>query len=266
MKNLITKKFIFGVLLTCSLTLASLACRSTKTPESLDANAANDSANGVDDATPARADASDAAMSGSAELIAKGVKLFEEYRNDEAMQAYKSALELDPDSGEAHYRIGLVYADAGDKEAAEKSYKEAVERLEKRVRKNEEDASAYRYLAQAHAKLGDHADAVKALRQLVKLQPDESYHHYELGLALGKLALYPEAVQSLKKATQLDPDNFRAIEALERAQEGAKRREIALKRQEEEQRRLDPASNRAREQNSNLVAAPPSLAPSTKQN
>lgn len=266
MKITINRIMISSVLLTCSLALASFGCRSTKTPEPLDANAANESGSSVDATTHARVDASEAAMSGSAELIAKGVKLFEEYRNEEAMQAYKSALELDPDNGESHYRIGLVHADAGDKEAAEKSYREAVERLEKTVRKNEEDASAYRYLAQSHAKLGDHADAVKALRQLVKIQPDESYHHYELGLELGKLALYPEAVQSLKKATQLDPDNFRAIEALERAQEGAKRREIALKRQEEEQRRLDPNSNRARDKNSNLVAAPPSLTQPAKQN
>jgi hypothetical protein len=78
--------------------------------------------------------------------------------------------------------------------------------------------------------------------------------------------LYPEAVQSLKKATQLDPDNFRAVEALERAKEGAKRREIALKRQEDEQRRSDDEPVRAREKNSNLVAAPPSLKQPAKQN
>jgi tetratricopeptide (TPR) repeat protein len=162
MNIIINPKLLLIALLIASLAI-SLSCRATETPDAANVttDAANNTANNTassDAATPPREDSTDtAATRGSADLIAKGVKLFEEYRNEEAMQAYKNALELDPDNGEAHYRIALVHADTGEREAAEKSYKEAVERLEKVVRKNEDDANAYRYLALSHAKLGDHA-------------------------------------------------------------------------------------------------------------
>ncbi len=198
-------------------------------------------------------------VGGAAALIAEGVKLFEDYRNDEAMARFKRAAELEPENGEAYYRIGLVYADAGNKEEAQKAYEQAVERLEKVVREDGENVAAQRLFAQAQSRLGNHDEAARAYRQVVKLQPDDSYNHYELGIELSKLAQYPEAVQALKRATQLDPDNSRAVEALERAQEGVKRRDAAIKRQEEELRRQTSSPAAPRPAPSGVVPAPPSL-------
>lgn len=204
-------------------------------------------------------------LSGAAAAIAEGKKHFEDYRNDEAIAAFRRATEIDAQNGEAHYRLGLALADAGEKEAAEKSFERAIELFEKTVDENEDDIAAQRYLALANSKLGNHAEAVKAYKEVVRLEPDESNNHYELGLELNKLAQYPEAVQALKKALQLDPESYRAAEALDRAQEGVKRREAALRRQEEELRRQDSASGRARSANSNTVRPLPMLTPTQEE-
>lgn len=79
-----------------------------------------------------------------------------------------------------------------------------------------------------------------------------------------KLAQYPEAAQALKKATQLDPDNYRAVEAYDRAREGVRRRDLAIKKQEEELRRQNPDAAtpaRPRSASGNIVPTLPIPAP-----
>jgi Flp pilus assembly protein TadD len=252
-----------GIVLCGSLAIVLAGCRSDSTQtiknDAQQPQAANDNPPIQPQSTSSSAPSGDVAS-----LLAEGKRHFEDYRNDEAISAFKRVLELDSENGEAYYRLGLAYADVGNDEEADKALTEAVERFEKLVREKEDDITAQRYLALANSKLGKHDEAVRAYKQVVKLEPDESNNHYELGMELSRLAQYPEAVQAFKKATQLDPDDFRAVEALDRAQEGVKRRELALKKQEEELRRQDPA-NRSRSARTNTVPTLPVLTATPKQ-
>lgn len=239
--QLVIEMKIFLLTLVCGLSLlAGAGCRGSSQPASTGDATGGGATDGVASSSSVKS-SDEGARSGAAAFIAEGVKAFEDFRNEEAMAAYNRALEIDPQNGEAYYRLGLVYADTNREEEATKHFQQAVERLEKRVHEDEDDSDSYRYLALAHGRLGEHAEAVKAWKQVVRLEPEDSYNYYELGAALSKLAQYPEAVQALKKATQLDPDNYRAAEALDRAQEGVKRRDAALKRQEEELRQQSGA-------------------------
>lgn len=203
--------------------------------------ASNDNAQATEDnsqATGNSAESSANVYSGeAAALVAEGRKHFEEFRNDEAVKSFERAREINPEEGEIHYRLGLALDDAGDKERAAESYERAVELFEQRLQDDEENIAVQRLLALTYSKLDKHAEAVKAYKQVARLAPDESYNHYELGVELMKLAQYPEAAQALKRATELDPDNYQAAEAYDRAREGVRRRDLAVKKQEEELRR-----------------------------
>jgi len=47
-------------------------------------------------------------------------------RPEEAIQAYRRALQLRPGYAEAHYYIGQIYADLGKKDEAQKAYHAAL--------------------------------------------------------------------------------------------------------------------------------------------
>src|SRR6202165_1450424 len=76
-------------------------------------------------------------------------------------------------------------------------------------------------------------EATRALRQATRLTPDDEEAFYQLGLSETRLAHYPEAVAAFEKALELDPDDYRATDALEIAQEGAKRIKEGKKHAEE---------------------------------
>ena len=188
-------------------------------------------------------------------LLEQGKDLFRQDRDKEAAETFEKALALDPDYGEAHFRLGLAYASLGKREEAEEEYKKAAEAYKKYVRTNQKDPDAFFYMGLSYSKVGDHAEAVKAYRQAVKLQPDDGDLQYELGLSLSRLAQYPEAVIALQKAIDLDPDNYRAGEALEKAKEGAERVRVLQKREEDLLRRQE-AAKRSNQNGLNSNSAP----------
>ena len=191
-------------------------------------------------------------------LLEEGKELFKKDKDAEAAEIFQKAIALDPDYGEAHFRLGLAYASQGKKLEAEEEYKKATEAYKKYVRTNQKDADAFFYMGLAYSKLGDHAEAVKAYKQAAKLQPEDGDLQYELGISLSRLAQYQEAVIALQKAIDLDPDNYRAGEALDKAKEGAERVKVLQKRQEELLRKQGAAAKKANQNglNANTSAQP----------
>lgn len=184
------------------------------------------------------------------EALEKGVEYFSKSKNEKAIDAFKQAVELDPDLAEAHFKLGVAYAleerkeDAkvkvADDELAEDpkkkkkkvakrsseiAFENAVKTYKKFLRKNPKNAEAYFNLGRAHNKLGEKSDkdARKALERAVKLDQESSLYRTELGAVLNKLAKYPEAIRQLNKAIKLQEDNFRAQDLLQEAKAGKKR-------------------------------------------
>ncbi len=191
------------------------------------------------------------------EAIAEGVKLLDLNDNNKAIEAFKQAVKLNPESGEAYFRLGIAYAqvEKSEKEEnlmkvdaaptpkpgrakqskngkfvppppttnSEKAFAESVKAYKKFLIKNPKDDAAYFNLGRAYNKLNNDPEAQKALLQAVKLKPEDTDYQTELGAIYVKLAKYDEAVRALKKALEIDSANLQADELLDKAQSGKKR-------------------------------------------
>lgn len=175
--------------------------------------------------------------------LAEGTQFLDTGETDKAIDALSQAVKLDPDLGEAWFKLGIAFALAekrdetlettspeasnSDKKPAktnsEKAFEKAVAAYKKIISQNEEDHAAYFNLGRAYNKLNEDEDAAKALKQAVKLMPDDTEYQTELGAILIKLAQYHEAIAPLKKALEIDPENIRAQELLEDAEAGRSR-------------------------------------------
>jgi tetratricopeptide (TPR) repeat protein len=222
------------VLIVCILAVASMSC---SRPESnvyiVDANAATP-APSVETFTDANA------------ALAAGNHFLDENQTDAAIEALKQAIALNPDLGEAHFKLGIAYAlqerqqeqtgerlpgevvDGGKqyKTRSDKAFEKAEEAFKKWLKDNPDDINAHYFLGLTYSKLNKDQDAEKEFKQAVKLKPDDTEYQTELGSVLIKLAQYYEAVTALKKAIELDGTNDRAAALLEDAEAGKKRVEF----------------------------------------
>jgi tetratricopeptide (TPR) repeat protein len=172
-----------------------------------------------------------------------GKKFFDNNEEEKAIQAFEQATKLDPNLGEAFFRLGISYEirektdetpapvvkTSKNKKAvlpdkpSDKAYKSAIKAYESFLKKNPKDAGAHFNLGLAYEKIDEDQKSEKSLQQAVKLQPQDSEYKLELGQILIKLAKYEEASSVLKKALQIDPDNLRIEDALGKSEAGRKR-------------------------------------------
>jgi tetratricopeptide (TPR) repeat protein len=193
-------------------------------------------------------------VSGDArEAFDRGMSAYRDDRDDEAVEAFKRAVELDPDFAEAHYRLGLAYNATKKSDEAEKAFRDAVKAYEKLTRRDEKNSDAFYILGLCYEKLGEYDDAVKALKEAVKTSPTENDDKYfELANAHYQLAQYDEAVRALNKALEVNPDNYPAQDLLEKSKAGAER--IADFRKHQEQLRKQQKNSNANNSNANAGA------------
>ena len=171
--------------------------------------------------------------------LVEGNRLMDENDTEKAIQAYKRAIELNPDLPEPYFKLGIAYAliemqmeqegqasetvDAKGKTRSEKQFQKAVEVYTKWLDKNPDDDVAHYNLGRTFNKLFKDEDASKEFKLAIKIKPDDSEYQTELGGSLIKLAQYHEAIPPLKKAIEIDPGNERAISMLEDAEAGRQR-------------------------------------------
>ena len=158
---------------------------------------------------------------------------------DAALDAYQTALRIDPRFVPARINLGMLHDELGRREEAEAQFRKAIE-----VRPD---------LAEVHYSLGllvaeDEerlAEAAEILARATSLDPDHPRMHYNLGLALQRLGRHEEAEQALTRALELDPRGLdyyaalaifyaqqeRWVRALAVVDEGTRRAEDALRRQ-----------------------------------
>jgi tetratricopeptide (TPR) repeat protein len=177
-------------------------------------------------------------------LFERGLDAYKHDRDEEAVEDFKQAVQLDPDFAEAHYRLGLAYNATKQTEEANKSFEQAVKVYEKLTKQDPKNSDAYYFLGLCFEKLGKYDDAVRALKEAVKTSPDENDDKYfELASAQYKLAQYDESVRALNKALEINPDNFPAQELLEQAKSGAERIEEFRKHQEQLRKQQNSNTN-----------------------
>jgi Flp pilus assembly protein TadD len=187
-------------------------------------------------------------------LIEKGKQLYGNDQDEQAADAFKQAIQNDPDNAEAHLRLGMSYAALDKKDEADGEYKKSIELFKKKGESREADS--YFFLGEAHSFLHQDEEAVRAYRQATKLKPEDEEAWYRLGMALTRLAQYPEASSAFQKALDLDPNDSRASEGLDNAKEGSQRIKEGKKHAEDMLKKQQENANGNLNTNSNSSARP----------
>jgi len=121
--------------------------------------------------------------------------------SEKAIEAYRSALEVDDLFFPAKMNLAVLYNTAGRNEEAEILLREILASYP------DEDQAAYS-LGLLLAEMGRLDEAVEFLGRAATLQPDRTRAHYNLGLALQALGRIDEAEGALLRAVELEPENL----------------------------------------------------------
>lgn len=130
------------------------------------------------------------------QMIKDADALFSRGRLDDALEAYKSILELDSSVAWAHSRIGAILAQKGDLDGAEQSLLYALEL-------DPELPQAHSNLGNLHYTRGEYEQAVERYQTASKLDPSNPLYHENLHAAFKKQKKLTEAVKSLKQSHKL---------------------------------------------------------------
>lgn len=226
-----------------SALLAGAACSKKQTDQGSNYNAPADGSAQQHQGEPVSGDAREA--------LDRGMAAYRNDRDEEAVGEFKRAVELDPDFAEAHYRLGNAYLAMGNKDEAEKAFRDAVKAYEKITKRDDKNSDAFYFLGLCYEKLGEYDDAVKALKEAVKTSPTESDDkYYELGFSQMKLAQYDEAVRAFNKALEINPDNYPAQDKLAEAKAGAER-VSDFRRHQEQMRKQEQKNSNSNNSNAN---------------
>ncbi len=160
--------------------------------------------------------------------------LLTENRLDEATEAFKQSLQVDPSYTDSHTRLGNVFVKQGQIEAGLASLRKAIEldpkfpgyrhnlgevlvsvdRLDEAARVYQEAIVAIPdepSFAQEHFEiletLGHYNEAIRTLRKGEAIDPTDPYFPYQLGRMFQELGRYDEAISCFERTKGLDPDN-----------------------------------------------------------
>jgi tetratricopeptide (TPR) repeat protein len=128
-----------------------------------------------------------------------------------AKAAALKAMELDPQSAEAHHALGHVLTQY------ERRFIEADEHYRTSIRLNGNDATAYMRMAINHAHLGRLQDAVAEMRHARYLEPTTIIFSANVGMMQYYARAYDEAIAELRRVIELQPDFDHAHRLLGRA-------------------------------------------------
>jgi arylsulfatase A-like enzyme len=120
-------------------------------------------------------------------------------RDEEARQAFESALRADPDNLVALSDLGLLAMRAGDPAGAERFFREGLRR----------DASAEilaNNLGLALGMRGRNAEAEEAFRRALELRPDFTMARFNLGVVLHRQNKSTEALKEFDRVSSEEPD------------------------------------------------------------
>jgi Flp pilus assembly protein TadD len=120
-------------------------------------------------------------------------------RDNEAIDAFKQALKIKPDYADAHYSLGISYAVLS-------RWSEAIDAFKQAIKINPEYADAHYNLGLAYSNLGRSTEAIDAYQQTIKINPNYAKAYNNLGAVYVNLNRYTEAIDTFKQAIRIKPD------------------------------------------------------------
>jgi serine/threonine-protein kinase len=119
-------------------------------------------------------------------------------RFDEAVVAFRKALQRNQHYGEAYIQLGLAYAEHGQLTPAIATFEEAI-RQERYFSNKEDFARAYYNLGFLHAQQGRLDQAIAAYRRATAINNNYALAYCYLGLALQDKGRFAEALAALRR-------------------------------------------------------------------
>ncbi len=119
-------------------------------------------------------------------------------RPDRGIEHLRKATEIQPDLAEAHINLGTAYLGAGRHAAA-------IDHLRKAVELQPQGALGLVNLGAAYNEAGRYNEALDPLRKALERQPGHPGAHVNIGASFHGLGRYEEAVEHLETALELQP-------------------------------------------------------------
>ena len=119
---------------------------------------------------------------------------------EQAREAYRRSLELDPGHVDARINLGRLLHEAGEWEAAEKHYRMALA-------DRSDDSTALFNLAVVLEDLGRRKEAIHAYRQTISEDPDYADAYYNVARLLEQSGEHQAALRYLKTYRKLTDPN-----------------------------------------------------------
>ena len=133
----------------------------------------------------------------------QAIKAYNSKRYKDAEIAFKKAIELDPNYGEAYANLGALYAKF-------KEYDKAIELYQACIKVKPTYAGAYTNLGNALNKTGRHEEAVYFHKTAISLDDKSANHFSNCASAYKNLGRFKEAKEYYLKALQLEPTHINA--------------------------------------------------------
>lgn len=118
-------------------------------------------------------------------------------RDDDAIQAFESAIGLDPSMVDPRVKLGNAHARAGRMDEARRQYSSVLSR-------DANNTAALLKRAAIKMDVGEFDSAIGDLDRLLELDPELTEAHMRLGSALARNGQVPAALERFKKALELD--------------------------------------------------------------
>lgn len=131
------------------------------------------------------------------DALTRALEAHADGRVEEATDLYKDVLEREPSNKFAHYNLGLIDQTEGRPDAAERSYRRALQ-LDPRF------VPAMFNLATLLSE-SEPDEAITHYRRIIRIQPNHASAHLNLGFLLKDQGKQAEGDAELKKAVELDP-------------------------------------------------------------
>ena len=133
----------------------------------------------------------------------RGINLGTSGKHQEAIEAFKQAIRINPDYAEIHYNLGVAHGKSG-------MYKEAIEAYKQAIRINPDYSDAHTNLGVSYGRKGMYKEAIESYKQAIKTNYENANVYINLGVAYGKSGMYKEAIDALSQAIKVNPDNAEA--------------------------------------------------------
>jgi tetratricopeptide (TPR) repeat protein len=129
---------------------------------------------------------------------------------DKALDAYHTALRIDPKFPAPHFKIGELYRtqsfwrnDPARKPERVELARKAIDAYKQSLKLNPRQVAAWLAMAKAHDLAGDVATALRAFEQAIALAPTSAQLYQELGIFYRDHGDRTKALAALEKSVQL---------------------------------------------------------------